>query len=130
MIKEIENREDISLLVNTFYDAIRKDELLGPIFNNHIKTTQWPAHLEKLTDFWMTALFGIAGFKGSPTMAHKKVDLNLNQTIAQNHFERWIHLWHTTIDSLFNGSIANRAKIASENMAIGQFNAICNMRKL
>ena len=37
MIKQLEDREDVSLLVNTFYENIRKDELLGPIFNKHIK---------------------------------------------------------------------------------------------
>lgn len=128
MIKEIENREDITLLVNTFYATIRKDELLGPIFNSHIKKEQWPAHLEKLTDFWVTALLGIVCFKGNPTMAHRKVDINLKHTIAQDNFEQWIRLWHKTIDSLFIGELANRAKMASENMAAGQFNAICSMR--
>lgn len=130
MLKEIENREDISLLVNTFYGAIRKDELLGPIFNSHIKNEQWPPHLEKLTDFWVTALLGVACFKGNPTMAHRNVDLNLKHTIAPLHFETWVNLWHKTIDLLFVGALANRAKMASENMAAGQFNAICTMREM
>ena len=63
-------------------------------------------------------------------MAHRKVDVNLNHTIAQEHFETWVNLWHKTIDSLFEGALANRAKMASENMAAGQFNAICNMREM
>lgn len=128
MIKEIKDREDVSLLVNSFYDIIRKDDLLGPIFNSHIKKEQWPSHLEKLTDFWVTALFGVYCFKGNPTMAHRKVDANLNHTIAEKHFERWVGLWHATIDTLFEGALANRAKKASENMALGQFNAIQMMR--
>lgn len=129
MIKEIENREDINLLVNTFYKSIRKDDLLGPIFNSQIKKEQWPPHLEKLTDFWVTALLGDVCFKGNPTMTHRKVDINLNYTIDKKHFEKWVNLWHLTIDSLFVGALANRAKMASENMAAGQFNAICNMRQ-
>ena len=127
-MKDIEQREDISLLVNTFYLQIRKNELLGPIFNMHIKNDQWPAHLEKLTDFWETALFGVISFKGNPTLKHKIVDNNLKHTIAENHFEQWVALWHTTIDSLFEGALANRAKKASENMAIGQFNSIKSFR--
>jgi hemoglobin len=127
-MRDIEAREDVSLLVNKFYDNIRKNELLGPIFNMHIKEEQWPAHLEKLTDFWVTALFGVRSFKGNPTAAHRTVDKNLNHSIAQYHFEQWITLWHTTIDSLFKGDLAIRAKSSAEIMAIGQFNAISSFR--
>ena len=48
-MKSIESREDVQLLVNTFYSKIRKDELLGPIFNSHISEDEWPQHLIKLT---------------------------------------------------------------------------------
>ena len=41
--KEIENLADITLLVNTFYDQIRKDKLLAPVFNAIIK--DWDPHL-------------------------------------------------------------------------------------
>ena len=51
----IHTREDVSLLVRTFYAKVRKDELLGPIFNGIIK--DWETHLELLTDFWETNLF-------------------------------------------------------------------------
>ena len=62
------------------------------------------------------------------TLAHKKVDENLNHTIAQAHFERWVNLWHNTIDLLFIGTLAERAKRASKSMAIGQFKAIISFR--
>ena len=58
----ISTRKDISVLVHAFYGKIREDELLGPIFNGHISEEQWPVHLEKLTDFWETNLFGIPKF--------------------------------------------------------------------
>ncbi|MGJ8744804.1 group III truncated hemoglobin [Polaribacter sp.] len=128
-MKQIQQREDIRLLVHTFYDEIRVDNLLGPIFNSHIKNEQWPAHLEKLTDFWVTALFGENCFKGNPTMKHRIVDKNLNHSISEHHFKQWVSLWHKTIDSLFEGALANRAKKASENMAVGQFGAILNFRE-
>ena len=51
MKKEIENLEDIKLLVNGFYDSVRKDELLSPIFNKII-VDKWPEHLEKMCRFW------------------------------------------------------------------------------
>ncbi|WP_158837483.1 group III truncated hemoglobin [Polaribacter sp. L3A8] len=120
-MKEIENREDIYVLVTTFYDAIRKNDLLGPIFNHHLSKEQWPPHLEKLTDFWVTALLGDVCFKGSPSKAHLKVDKFLNHTMSQVHFGKWLEIWFTTIDFLYKGEIAQRAKDASRRMATGQY---------
>ena len=123
-MKEIENRSDVSLLVNTFYNTIREDALLGPIFNSFLSKEQWPPHLDKLTDFWMTNLFGIPCFKGSPTAAHFKVDKNLKQGMSQDHFQHWLSLWFATIDSLFMGHLAERAKNAATMMAKGQLNIV------
>lgn len=127
-MKEIETRDDISLLVHTFYDNIRKDELLGPIFNGQIPEDHWPAHLEKLTDFWQTNLFGVAMFKGNPTQAHINTDKKMNHSITQNHFGHWLQLWFSTIDSLFEGTLANKAKNAARNMATAQFLRIFESR--
>jgi len=127
-MKKIENRDDINLLVRTFYSSIRKDMLLGPIFNAHITEDKWPEHLEKLTDFWVSTLLGAVCFKGSPTKAHRKVDKNVSHSISQYHFDRWVALWHKTIDSLFNEELAERAKQASKLMAMEQLNAIKSFR--
>lgn len=124
----INNREDISQLVHTFYSKIRKNELLGPIFNRHISEEQWPEHLKKLTDFWETNLFGIAKFKGSPSAKHITVDENMNHTIEQIHFGVWLQLWFETIDQLFEGELAAKAKQSARKMSTGQFLIIWNNR--
>ena len=129
-MKEIENRKDINLLVITFYNAIRKDDLLGSIFNHHLTEEQWPLHLEKLTDFWVTALLGDICFKGNPTKAHLKLDKHLNQTMDKAHFEQWLQIWFTTIDSLFVGDLAQRAKDASKGMAAGQYLNVLKNREV
>lgn len=127
-MKTIENRADVNLLVNSFYAKIRTDDLLGPIFNSHIPNEKWPEHLEKLTDFWETNLFGIAKFKGNPSQKHVNVDKNLNHSIEQKHFGQWINLWFKTIDELFEGELAQRAKDASRKMGTGQFMVIWHNR--
>lgn len=118
---KITNRDDVSLLVHTFYDKIRQHELLGPIFNGHVSEEQWPAHLSKLTDFWESNLFGVRTFRGSPSKAHVNVDKNLNHTISQNHFAQWLQLWFETIDELFEGELADRAKEMARRMSTGQY---------
>ncbi len=127
-MKTIEDRQDINILVNAFYTKIRKDDLLGPIFNSHIPDEKWPEHLSKLTDFWETNLFGVARFKGNPTQKHINVDRNLNHTIDPAHFGRWLELWFETIDELYQGEGAERAKNSAKKMARGQFMMISQHR--
>ena len=129
-MKTIQNRGDIRLLVHTFYTKIRLDDLLGPIFNAHIAEGQWPDHLRKLTDFWETNLFGVAKFKGSPTQKHINVDKNMQYKIDQTHFGRWVQLWFETIDELFEGDLADKAKNAARKMSTGQFISIWQQRPL
>lgn len=127
-MKEITNREDISILITTFYKRIRKNELLGPIFNKHIPEDQWPDHLFKLTDFWETNLFGIAKFKGNPSQKHINVDKNSGYTISQVHFGEWLNLWYKTVDDLYEGELAFKAKNSARKMATGQFLVMWNHR--
>ena len=118
---QITNREDVRVLVHTFYDKIRQNEMLGPIFNGHITDEQWPVHLSKLTDFWESNLFGVRTFRGSPSKAHVKVDKNLNHTISQEHFAQWLQIWFETIDELYEGELANNAKDMARRMSTGQY---------
>lgn len=127
-MKEIETRDDIFILVKNFYAKIQKNEMLSPIFNSHIAKDEWPAHLDKLTDFWVTNLFGEHCFRGNPTKKHMIVDKNLNYKVRQEHFGKWLELWFETIDSMFEGEKAFRAKNSARKMATGQYLAIWHQR--
>lgn len=120
-MKSIESREDVQLLVNTLYSKIRKDELLGPIFNSYISEDEWPQHLIKLTDFCETNLFGVPKFKGSPTQKHLKEDENLEYRIDPLHFGKWLQLWVETINELFVGDRADKAIYMARKMATGEY---------
>ena len=121
IMKPIESRQDIHLLVNIFYSKIRKNELLGPIFNAHIEDDMWPEHIKQLTDFWETNLFGVAKFKGNPTQKHIKVDKNSDHTISQLHFGKWLQFWVETVNELFKGDNAEKAIYMARKMATGQY---------
>ena len=120
-LKDIENREDVFLLVSTFYDKIKKDPFIGPIFLEMIPTETWESHLEKLTDFWETNLFFVRKFKGNPMKAHKDVDAHFNYEITQVHFGKWLEIWFTTVNELFEGTKAFEAKERARNIASALF---------
>jgi len=108
MKKDITTRADVHLLVSSFYERIRADVYLGPIFNRHI--TDWPAHLDHLTDFWEGNLFMKRIFTGHPLREHKKVDRAEGYVINEQHFGVWLNHWVQTLDSLYEGEKTEMAK--------------------
>ncbi len=110
--REIKTRADVFFLVDTFYDSIKKDMLLGPIFNGMIK--DWDVHIKHLTDFWATQLFIEKSFKGNPIEVHRKVDKFAKHKINENYFGLWLNYWIATLDEHFEGEntfiLKNRAR--------------------
>lgn len=107
---DIRTMEDIRLLVDTFYGRARQDGLVGPIFNETIQD-RWPEHLAKLYAFWGTILLDARTYQGAPFVPHFPLP------IAEPHFNRWLELFHATLDDLFEGPKAEEAKGRSVMMA-------------
>jgi hemoglobin len=112
--RDIASREEIILLVDTFYDQVRADPLLGPIFDE-VARVDWSMHLPRMYDFWEAVLFGAATFKGNPLAVHQQ--LAMLTPLTREAFERWLQLFHGTVDALFDGSIADEAKMRSARIA-------------
>ncbi|QBQ42993.1 group III truncated hemoglobin [Sphingobacterium psychroaquaticum] len=110
MKKDIQQLDDIKLLVDTFYDTIQKDELLGPIFNGVIQD-RWSEHLAKMYTFWQTILLDEYTYQGRPFPPHAQLP------IQQEHFDHWLELFYATVDNLFAGPIAEEAKSRGRKMA-------------
>jgi len=114
MNKDLETREDIELLVNSFYDRVQDDELIGYIFTDVAKVN-WDHHLPKMYDFWETILFGRKGFKGNPMEVHFK--LNKVHALEQKHFDRWKSIFFEIVDQHFAGEMALLAKQKASSIA-------------
>jgi hemoglobin len=104
--KEIVDVTDVERLVRRFYRAVIPDPLLGPIF--HDFGVDWSVHIPKLVDFWALRLLGVDGYEGNPVAAHQPV---LDRCpFGMRELERWLELWDETVDELFGGQTAERAK--------------------
>ncbi|MCL5128450.1 MULTISPECIES: group III truncated hemoglobin [unclassified Algibacter] len=114
MKKDLETREDVYLLVSSFYKKVRQDKVLSPFFNDVIK--DWDAHLERLTTFWEASLFLKTKYTGNPLETHIKVDADNKNKISERHFGLWLNLWLETIDELFEGDFAQNAKFKARKM--------------
>lgn len=110
MKHDIQNIEDVKLMVDTFYNRIRLNVILGPIFNDKIQD-RWPQHLEKMYRFWQTILLAEHTYNGAPFPPHAKLP------IAEEHFTIWVGLFSKTVDDLFVGEVAEEAKKRGALMA-------------
>ncbi|WP_299053003.1 group III truncated hemoglobin [uncultured Polaribacter sp.] len=128
--KEIKTREDIHLLVTTFYDKVKIDPVIGAFFTETIPEESWDTHLIKITDFWETNLLFVKRFKGNPIAAHKNLDVKFNNQITQVHFGKWLELWIVTVDALFTGEKAILAKERAKNIGFMLFLRIFEARGL
>lgn len=110
MKTDICNIDDIRRLVDSFYGRVRQDYLLKDIFNDKIQD-RWPEHLEKMYRFWQTVLLEEHTYHGSPFIPHAQLP------VETDHFEQWVNLFRQTVDELFAGEKATRAKWQGERMA-------------
>ena len=112
--KDIKTRDDVALLVSSFYEKVRNDNTLKPFFST---IEDWNKHLDTLTTFWESSLFLKTKYYGNPLQAHIKVDQIHDNKISQEHFGLWMNLWFETIDELFEGEYANMAKNRARKMS-------------
>jgi hemoglobin len=112
--RDLDTPEEITEMVRRFYADVAQDELLGPVFND-VARVDWSEHLPKLTDFWCRALLDLPGYVGNPFRAHAQV--HEKRAFTAEHFERWLSLFHETLELGWTGSRAERAGQLAEHVA-------------
>ncbi|OQM75921.1 group III truncated hemoglobin [Manganibacter manganicus] len=85
----------IHAVVHGFYDEIRADPLLGPIFTSRIAPDAWPHHLAKMCDFWSATLLRTSRYEGRPLVPHLAIP-----GLEEKHFRRWLTLFRNTVQRL------------------------------
>lgn len=109
----------VKTLVDKFYERVRADPELGPVFNDAIH--DWPDHLSRLTDFWHSVMLTSGRYKGQPVPVHMKH----RERITPELFGRWLALWATTTNELMEPAAAlalqDRAGRIGESLQIALF---------
>lgn len=78
----------LSRLVHRFYDRVRGDPLLGPVFADRI--TDWGPHLDRMVEFWSSVALMTGRYHGAPMPKH------LPLPVEGEHFDRWLDLFRQT----------------------------------
>ena len=107
---ELCTEEEINTQVYGFYDRVRADALLGPVFDQHI--SDWDTHLKIMVRFWSSMLIGAGTYNGTPMPKHVALpDLNANM------FKHWLSLFQETTEILPNRALAERAQEYAQRIA-------------
>jgi hemoglobin len=112
--RDLDSRLEIEEMVRRFYGDVAMDELLGPVFND-VAHVDWPEHLLKLTAYWCRVLLELPAYGGNPFRAHAGVHAQSPLTAA--HFERWLELFHDTLEGGWTGPRVDRAGEVADTVA-------------
>lgn len=115
-MRDITNREDIEMLVGRLYERMMDDPIIGYIFTYYAKI-DLEKHLPVISDFWEAVLFQKPVYEGGAQAMNVHLDLNKKIPFKNQHFTRWLYLFHRTIDDLFEGPNAVKAKERSTSIA-------------
>lgn len=106
------NEIGIATLVDRFYDKVRADAELGPLFNQAIH--DWGKHKLLLRDFWSSMLLRTGRYHGNPMGVHRAL-----ARFPQALFYRWLELWRETAREVFDTPTAELFIGSAERVAQG-----------
>jgi len=105
------NRDSITRLVTRFYADVRADSVLGPTFE-FVLGGRWASHLPRMVEFWSTVALGSRSFTGNVFARHMEVP-----GVTALHFERWMRLWTSHTQALFDRTTARRLQDVASSIA-------------
>ncbi len=114
MKTDIANRQHIEQLINSFYDKVKVDAVIGYFFTEVIPVN-WEKHLPVMYDFWENVVFYTGNYEGNPMQQHQQ--LHKKSPMRMEHFQRWLLLFAETVDELYKGEKAELIKQRAASIA-------------
>lgn len=110
--------ESITRLVHGFYADVRRDPLLGPVFEAALHG-RWEAHLQRMVDFWSSIALGTRSYRRNVVDSHRPL-----QGVTPAHFAAWVRLWSEHTGRLFVPEVAHSLQQAAHGVARNLFRAL------
>jgi hemoglobin len=111
---DLANRADVEALLRRFYGRAFDDDVLDEPFSE-LRAQGLDAHLRVMCDFWETVLFRAGLYRGNALTVHRQ--LSERHPLGAEHVVRWLTLWDGTVDEMYRGPVAERAKIQAARIA-------------
>lgn len=98
----VPTEDNIRELVYAFYERVRADPLLGPVFDSKL-AGRWDDHLPKMVTFWSSLVLGTKNYRGNVQQAHQPLE-----GVEPAHFSRWLSLFLKTVEARYAPAAAVR----------------------
>lgn len=105
--RDIASEEDIRLLVDRFYDAVLRDDVLSPFFSQ----IEFAHHKPKMVDFWAFVLLDKPGYTTNI------FDKHAHMPLTAEALARWTSLFEATIRQLYAGEKTDTAVLRAKTIA-------------
>ena len=114
MSGDVITEESIKELVNRFYQKVRENKDLGPIFDKAIgeDDRDWEPHLERMYAFWSSIMLTSGRYHGNPMKKHKDLP-----QFDKDLFDVWLSLFAETAPEVHTKPIAERYIDRSKRIA-------------
>lgn len=114
MLEPAITEETIKRLVDAFYEKVRSDAVLAPIFITIMgeSDADWKEHLQVMYAFWSSVMLTSGRYRGNPLQKHKDLpafDITL--------FDRWLALFEQTAQELHTPDTAAQYVAKSRRIA-------------
>lgn len=114
--------DSIRRLMGLFYERVRGDALLGPVFAKAIGTSDaaWTQHLDRLANFWSSVVLRTGRYHGDPFSTHLRLP-----GLEPEMFERWLELFGESCRDVLAPDMAemflDRAHRIARSLRMGLF---------
>lgn len=113
--RDLDTTEQIHEMVTRQYVDVVQDELLEPYFNFASEFIDWQAHIASVSDYWSHVLLYAPGYDIDVIEAHRP--LHHTDPFTPELFDRWLEVFHDTVDGGWSGPNAEHAKKRATGMA-------------
>lgn len=120
---------DIRRLVQVFYERVRRDALLGPVFAGVLGDDEtWARHVSRLCDFWSSVMLTSGRYHGDPFSAHMGLS-----AVSPGMFDHWMAVFEETCAERFASALAAafcaKARRISSSLRMGLFGRLPPLRR-
>ncbi|MFK7732946.1 MAG: group III truncated hemoglobin [Pseudomonadales bacterium] len=111
---DLQSRDDIERFVSAFYQQLLNDPKLAPIFVDVAKI-DLNQHKPLIIAYWEKLLLGGTAYKRHTMNIHRAV--HSKRPLHDHDFQRWLAFFTQTMDELYAGPLADRAKSIAATIA-------------
>jgi hemoglobin len=114
MKQDIGDTQDVTFLVEKFYEQLLQHDSFKHIFND-VENFSWDTHIPVMVAFWENILFASDKYHGNPMTKH--IQLHQRTTLTPELFKEWLTVWKATVNDNFEGNNADSAVKRAEQIA-------------